>query len=68
MPVLARIEVTDRAVIPLENGIQVKGMDPGFHQVTIRAGMTEIGPDYHPANAEPVSWKPPVRRSMHVLQ
>ena len=28
----AGIQVTEASVIPLENGIQFKGMDPGFHR------------------------------------
>jgi hypothetical protein len=36
------------AVIPLENGIQVKemGMDPGIHRGDDKTGMTEISFDF----------------------
>ena len=38
----------DSVVIPLENGIQVKGMgmDPGFHRGDKKAGMTEGAVDF----------------------
>ena len=36
------IQVTDSVVIPLENGIQILGMDPGFHRGDDCAGMTDL--------------------------
>ena len=42
------LQVKGRSVIPLENGIQVKGMgmDPGFHRGDEKAGMTRIRVDF----------------------
>ena len=50
------------SVIPLENGIQVKGMgmDPGFHRGDDKAGMTEKKVDFQSTNLERLGLKPRV--------
>src|SRR5580765_2053521 len=40
------------SVIPLENGIQIKGMDLGFHRGDDNAGMTGLGVDFESTNSE----------------
>ena len=50
------------SVIPLENGIQVKGMgmDPGFHRGDDKAGMTGKRVDFQSTNSEPLGLEPRV--------
>ena len=50
------------SVIPLENGIQVKGMgmDPGFHRGDDRPGMTEKKVDFQSTLSESLGLEPMV--------
>jgi len=56
------LQARRKSVIPLENGIQVKGMDPGFHRgddkawIPAFAGKTEGAVDFESTLSEPLGF------------
>jgi hypothetical protein len=52
------VQARRKSVIPLENGIQVKGMgmDPGFHRGDDKARMTEGNVDFRSTFLEPLGF------------
>ena len=41
-----------------KNGIQINGMDPGFHRGDDNAGMTGLGVDFESTNSELLGLEP----------